>query len=236
VRIGPLGVLKGFTITGVGIEVIDQGTLISGNVFDGNVQGAISGNNASPTIERNVFRNNSCDNQLLSAVVVFVNGSSPLIVNNIFENNPCTGIDITLPQGFAPQVMNNTFVGNRTAIRVDRRVPQVTQIYRNNIIVQNGIGFEIDVVGGNDADNPVWANNLVFGNTTNYQGTAPQTGISGNISADPLFINGAAGDYHLQPGSPAINTGSSVGAPIVDFDGTPRPFNGIWDIGAFEAH
>ena len=28
---------------------------------------------------------------------------------------------------------------------------------------------------------------------------ADQTGVNGNISADPLFVNSAAGDYHLQP-------------------------------------
>ncbi len=83
--------------------------------------------------------------------------------------------------------------------------------------------------------NVIWENNLVFGNTTlNYQGTTDQTGINGNLSADPLFVNGATGDYHLQVGSPAINAGSSVGAPNVDFDGTLRPINGNWDIGAFE--
>jgi uncharacterized repeat protein (TIGR01451 family) len=74
VRIGPGGAIQGFTITGLsasfgaGIAVSGQGSLISGNVFDGTAQSAsgllvaIEGNNASPTIERNVFRNNSCDN------------------------------------------------------------------------------------------------------------------------------------------------------------------------------
>jgi hypothetical protein len=165
--------------------------------------------------------------------VVFVNSSSPLIANNIFENNQCRGINLTLPAGNAPQVVNNTFVGNRAAVRVDRRVPQTTQIFRNNLIVQNGIGLEVEF--GTDADNPVWENNLVFGNTVDYQETANQTGTNGNISANPIFVNGAAGNYRLQPGSPAINAGSSVGAPNVDFDGTPRPINGNWDIGAFEA-
>jgi hypothetical protein len=171
-----------------------------------------------------------------------VNSSSPLIVNNVFENNPCRAINLTLPQGNTPQVLNNTFVGNRSAVRVDRRVPQITQIFRNNLIVQNGIGLEIEN-GATDADNPVWENNLVFGNTIDYQGTANQTGISGNISADPLFIDGAAGNYRLQhgSGSPAIDSGSAIGAPGVDFDGTLRPLDGngdataVMDIGAFEA-
>lgn len=248
VDMGPGGTIRGFTITGSsgtfgsGIEVHGAGSLISGNVLDGNsgMSGAgIYGNTASPTIERNVFRNNSCDNQFLSGVVVFVNSSSPVIANNIFENNQCRAINLTLPQGNAPQVINNTFVGNRTGIRVNRGVPQVSQIFRNNIVFQNGIGLEIEF--GADADNPVWENNLVFGNTTDYQGTASQTGVNGNLSVSPMFFDAAAGNYRLQAGSPAIDAGNAIGAPAVDFEGTSRPLDGngdtsaIVDIGAFEA-
>jgi hypothetical protein len=239
---GPNGTIRGFTITGSSSSAIvaqQSGSQIVGNVFEGNSNGlsgigaAIHGNTASPTIEGNMFRNNTCDSQFPSGVVAFINSSSPLIVNNIFANNPCRGVNLSLPEGNAPRVLNNSFVGNSVGIRVSRQVPQGTQIYRNNILVQNGVGLQLE--SGSDAGNPVWTNNLVFGNTTDYAGTTSLAGANGNLSADPLFVDAATGNYRLQPGSPAINAGSPTGAPTTDFDGTARPQGPAVDIGAFEA-
>lgn len=57
----------------------------------------------------------------------------------------------------------------------------------------------------------------------------------GNISEDPLFADPDSGDFHLQPGSPAINTGTADQAPGDDFDGNLRPCGGAVDMGAFES-
>ncbi|MBI4582949.1 MAG: right-handed parallel beta-helix repeat-containing protein [Planctomycetes bacterium] len=42
------------------------------------------------------------------------------------------------------------------------------------------------------------------------------------------------GDYHLLPGSPALQAGAAEGAPVADFDGLARPCGGGVDIGAYE--
>ncbi|MCX7001134.1 MAG: hypothetical protein NT106_12705 [Candidatus Sumerlaeota bacterium] len=65
----------------------------------------------------------------------------------------------------------------------------------------------------------------------------------GNINIDPQFVNPSVGDFHLQYGSPCIDTGTSVSLSI-DLDGYPRPAdvpgvgadNTGWefDLGAFE--
>ena len=45
----------------------------------------------------------------------------------------------------------------------------------------------------------------------------------GNISADPQFVNPAAGDFHLKPGSPAIDAGNNSAALLaLDLDGRSR--------------
>lgn len=46
---------------------------------------------------------------------------------------------------------------------------------------------------------------------------------TGNINADPLFVNAAAGNLHLQSGSPCLGTGTPDGAPTTDLDGNTRP-------------
>jgi hypothetical protein len=59
----------------------------------------------------------------------------------------------------------------------------------------------------------------------------------GNISADPLFVKpawGSEGDYHLSPGSPAIDTGSSVGIPAYDLAYGSRPQGQGYDRGCYE--
>ena len=53
-----------------------------------------------------------------------------------------------------------------------------------------------------------------------------------NIDDNPQFAGGS--DFHLQSGSPAIDSGNNGGCPATDLEGTPRPNNGICDMGAYE--
>ena len=70
-----------------------------------------------------------------------------------------------------------------------------------------------------------------------YNLSIPDAGLAGigNITGDPKFKDVANGDFHVQPGSAAIDA-ANPGDLFTghDFDGAQRPQGGRSDIGAFE--
>lgn len=76
-------------------------------------------------------------------------------------------------------------------------------------------------------------------NNNNRTDSAIASGVNtNNIVADPLFVNFAAGDYHLSAQSPCVNTGANADWMLnaVDLDGRSRidRFSRRADMGCYE--
>jgi parallel beta-helix repeat protein len=229
--------------SGGGILVGGAGTAnVLNNVITENVAASDGGGISlfaagSPTISNNVISNNVA-NGGSGGGISLGNASDALITNNmIFGNNAFQGGGIywlvPLDQ-VGPNVVNNSVANNNaafgTAVFADGF--DAAARLQNNILVGSGSEAVLECGAFNDLNPPVIAFNDVFnaGSGLGYGGTCTdQTGVNGNISADPSFVDASTGDFHIQAGSPAIDAGLNAGAPAADIDGDPRPLDGNGD-------
>ncbi len=134
------------------------------------------------------------------------------------------GLRINDPQGTV-LIENNTFYGNAVAQVYLERAGAGRITLRNNVIVAQGGQQYYEFDAGSSSASFAPANNLVFG-------AGPcDAWDAGCINQDPLFAG--ASDYHLQPGSPAIDHGVATSVAR-DHDGISRPQGAAFDIGAYE--
>ncbi len=127
---------------------------------------------------------------------VLLNGNSALTGGGINANGEITAVNCTF-------ALNSATNGN--ALFLGPSVVAMT-----NCILWDG-GNEIS---NNDGSITI--------NYTDVQGGWPGTG---NIDADPLFVDDASGDLHLSAGSPCIDAGNNFAVPFfitTDLDGNPR--------------
>lgn len=222
------------------------------NVISGNSWSSSSGGGVTlfaagtPLLKNNFITNNTAFSQ--GGGVWIVNRSDASIVQNIIVGNSAGsggGVYWLVPSGGrGPYLINNTISGNNSgqgsAVFADGFDSQVQLI--NNILVS--VNAQNTVACGTfDASVPIFRfNDVVSAAGLPYAGTCMnQTGSNGNISADPSFRDPSSGNYRLQADSPAIDSGTSDGAPPSDLDEAPRPVDGNgdgiakFDMGAYEA-
>ena len=233
---GPGG--GGILVGGAGSATI-SGNLITGNVSPSDGGGISMFAAGTPTISGNTITSNTTSGGNGGGISLG-NQSNARIVNNVIFGNTGSsggGIYWLVPFGQpGPTLINNTIAGNTgfgSAVFADG-FDGTTQVV-NNILVGTGSQAALFCGNFNNVIPPIVTFNDVLnaGSGSRYGGICPdQTGVNGNIAADPLFVN-AVSDFHLRPGSPAIDAGTNSGAPTVDIEGTPRPLNGV-DIGAYE--
>ncbi|MEO9022396.1 MAG: immunoglobulin domain-containing protein [Ginsengibacter sp.] len=233
---GDTSILKG---NGSRVIYNNNNGLTTAAVLDGfTIAGYINDNGAglynlqsSPAIANCIFSNNIAG---YNGGAIFNNLSSPVITNCIFSRNGARlGGGIYNDNSSAAVIINCIFYGNNVLNGGGIFNENSSPIITNCIIYGNSGGS--GVANYNSSSTPVITYSLVQGITVD----AVNHNIDG--TTDPKFADSANGDYHLLPGSPAINAGDnrSVSASdSTDLDGHSRIYNlangGIVDLGSYE--
>ncbi len=152
--------------------------------------------------------------------------SDPVLTNVVFSGNWSElGGGLASTYG-NPKLTNTSFYDNHAWF--DEEGAAIRE-YGGHIVVQNSI---------------IWVNTpiQITGNVTIVYSDVegPDSWVhpgEGNINADPLFVDPAAVDLHLELGSPAIDVGNNSLVPAgvsTDLGGNPRIVGGTVDMGAYE--
>jgi len=105
-----------------------------------------------------------------------------------------------------------------------------------NLTVPDNLGQGVELRQFGTATMTMY-NTISFGNSTDLSTSGTVDLGSNLISVDPLFVDPAAIDYHLDLGSPAENAGDNSppgGLGLFDFDGGPRIKDNTVEIGCYE--
>jgi hypothetical protein len=232
-------------VWGGGIYCSGSSPTIVGNVIMGNsvpngssgVAGygaAIACIDSDAVITRNVLIANT--GYAGGGILVYL-GKPHIASNLICSNSVVAGGGVVLLSG--GQLLNNNIFANTgqlagSVYAVSDASGQAV-VSGNTIFAARG---EVGVYLASEDTITRFAFNDVWNNTNgDYPAGTSRTGVDGNISQDPLFVNFTNKDYHLQETSPCINAGDNEFQPLageLDFYGNPRVWSGRVDIGAAE--
>jgi len=227
------------SLIGSGVHITySSSPQIVGNLIDDNESATGGGIYVYYLSEPNIVMNHIRANSAMNGAVGVHYGSGGQIYNNVICDNTL-GPAVILT-GSSPQITQNTIADNEVCgIRINgESSPRIS----NNIVAFTAGGYGIaadSVATWQICHNNLWGNEL-----GDYGQNVPdQTGICGNISADPGFVDSNGGDYHLTIYSPCVDAGDNNLAPAaleLDMDDEPRIFTfdpcraPVVDIGADE--
>ncbi len=206
---------------------------ITGNTITGNGYSGIG--SSKPPISRITVRNNTIHGNHRSGINART--AEAIIHNNLIYGNGRSGIRGVL----APiEVINNTVVANgQSGVVIDD--PDGRADIRNNIITHN-VDAGIRAYGRGYSRNLLYANNrtgdcdpsFLWCVKPQFNGYEDEKSYlrRKNIIADPLYRDMAGHDYHLQPGSPAIDAGDPD-ARFNDVNFPPSLGSELNDLGAY---
>ncbi|MGD9101419.1 MAG: right-handed parallel beta-helix repeat-containing protein, partial [Anaerolineae bacterium] len=199
--------------------------------------GGLSASDSTITLDRNTILSNTA----VRGGGMFLNSVNATLVNNVIADNQAevlgSGLYLHL-SGDDSRLLHNTIARNGSSVLTAGSGGDGSGIYvtglahtlalTNTILVSHAVG--ITVTAGNMAvlQGTLWGNVSDWGGAGIINIGANNVNVWGN----PAFVDPDAGDYHIGPGSKAINAGLDAGVSI-DADYEPRPYQAP-DLGADE--
>jgi len=228
----------GIYVRGAGsVQIIHNSIFNNTTDFGGGISLFAAG---TPTLLGNPISGNGAEYE--GGGIYAVNQSDANIIQNLITGNRSpgsgSGLYISPPSGTRGALLvDNTIAANfggDSGVWLGGFDAQVQLV--NNIVAAATTIPAVLCDTTYSSTPPVFDHNDLFNSAgPATQGSCSQVvGTSGNISADPRFF--AAGDFHLQGTSPAIDAGNSSAPslPATDLDGLPRISGVAVDQGAYE--
>jgi hypothetical protein len=168
---------------------------VTGTVFSGNSAdggGGVCNDGGAAAIEACAF----FDNFAYLGGAIYNLGAAPLVASCSFYGNTAnySGAAICSRDGSAPAITNCVAWEND---------PEEAPVYDYDSASISTVTYS-DIQGGCAV------------------ATGCTTDETGDVDSDPLFLDPAAGDLRLLPGSPCIDAADADAAPPLDLDGNPR--------------
>jgi len=210
-------------VAGEDANTVIEGFTITGGNFPGIVgRGAgMYNEGSSPTVTNCIFINN---NATAGGGMCNYNSSNPTLTNCIFSGNSADyGAGMWNNNSSSPTVINCTFTNNTSGLVCSMFNQAGSNPAVTNCIFWNSTASEIL---NNSSSITVTYSDVKGG----YSGT-------GNIDADPCFVDASVGNYRLLENSSCINAGDPNYVPElgeIDLDGNPRVMDDRIDMGAYE--
>jgi hypothetical protein len=153
-------------------------------------------------------------------------GSNAFLTNNVVAGNRANTVGSGLYiEGSSPQLLHTTIArntgGDGSGIYItDLRGAHSGVAMTNTILVSHTVGITVTLGSAASLESTLWGTGA-WGSMTDWGGAGTViTGVA-DASGDPVFVDADAGDYHIGPGSAAIDAGVDAGVRI-DIDEEPR--------------
>jgi hypothetical protein len=242
--IGGAAVIQGNAVQGNssgwggGLYLESGSAMIGGNEIQGNsaqLGGGLYLSSSSARLDANAIRSNQAVEYGGGA---YLYGGQSILTNNVIADNQAAvggcGLSVV---GRTTRLLHSTIARNRGGdgsgiyIREDFFGEPGAAFLTNTVLVSHTVAIHVSAGNTGTLTGTLWGSGA-WANGADWGGDGAVLTGTINVWGEPEFLDPGVGDYHIGPGSAALNRGVAAGVPR-DMDGQPRSYRGP-DLGADE--